>query len=288
MSSPTQIGTDDNWSNASIGQVFAAAVKNNGTLWTWGNNENGQLGLGDKTNTQSPTQVGTSTNWSSVDVSLTNGATAFTAAVKTDGTLWLWGRNEYGKLGTTYGHKSSPTQVGALTTWSSVAIGRQHTAAISTNGTLWLWGRNSYGQTGFNTNSGEVASPTQLGTGTDWSKVSHSGDHALATKTNGTLWAWGQNTLGGNLGINDIIARSSPVQVGTGTNWSLISAGRIMSVATKTDGTLWTWGRNSVGQLGLNTQGTVNYKSSPTQVGALSTWKLVAMGQYQNFGFEGS
>jgi len=273
-SSPTQVGSSTNWSVVSTQSFFTLSIKTDGTLWSWGRGLFGALG-NNSDYKSSPTQVGTATNWSKF-----TGGNFCSMATKTDGTLWAWGTNSSGQHGTNNRTSTdSPVQVGSGTNWNLVSMGVYSAAAVKTDGTLWLWGRNSYGQLGLG-DSTNRSSPVQVGTGTDWSKVSHSGDHALATKTNGTLWAWGQNTLGGNLGINDTIARSSPVQVGTGTNWSLISAGRIMSVATKTDGTLWTWGRNSVGQLGLNTKGTVNYKSSPTQVGTATNWTLISAGSY--------
>jgi hypothetical protein len=271
-SSPTQIGTGVAWANTSIGQQHSAATKTDGTLWTWGRGAEGQLGLGTTIEYSSPKQVGTGTTWSSVVVN--NTGTGFTAAIKTDGTLWLWGRNNYGRLGTTYGHKSSPAQVGALTTWSQVSLGHTHTAAVKTDGTLWTWGLDSYGALGLSVLSPYINSPTQVGTGTNWKSVSLGPSFMGAIKTDGTLWLCGYGVYG-RLGLGDSTNKSSPVQLGTDTNWSMISCRYYATLATKTDGTLWAWGNGSRGQLGLNDGANRN---SPVQVGTGTTWNKVSSG----------
>ena len=95
-------------------------------------------------------------------------------------------------------------------------------------------------------------------------------DHTVAVKTDGTLWAWGSTT--GQLGDGTTTDRSSPVQVGTATNWASVAAGNDHTVAVKTDGTLWAWGDNDSGQLG---DGTTTNRSSPVQVGTATNWASV-------------
>jgi len=273
-SSPKQVGALTNWLSVA-GDYFALGVKTNGTLWAWGNNNYGQLGNGNVTKYSSPIQVGALTTWVSVSAW---GAASF--AIKSDGTLWAWGSNSSGKLGlgnnTNY---SSPKQVGALTTWSSVNTSYQYgagwTAAIKTDGTLWTWGNGaSKGNLGLG-NQTDYSSPKQVGALTNWAKVRCGGVHTLAITTVGTLLAWGAN-YNGCLGLNNQTYYSSPKQVGALTNWSKIAAGDGQySVAIKTDGTLWTWGRNNQGQLG---SGTTTYRSSPVQVGSLTTWYAIAAG----------
>ena len=259
-----------NWSSVSAGNS-TMAIKIDGTLWAWGLNSYGQLGQNDVVLRSSPTQVGAST-WSSV-----SGGSSFIIAIKTDGTLWSWGRNNYGQLGqNNVTYRSSPVQVGALTNWLSVSVGYRyaHTAAIKTDGTLWAWGYNPYGQLGQN-NVTYRSSPVQVGSGTTWASVSTGYDHTAAIKTDGTLWTWGYNDFYGMLGQNNLIFRSSPVQVGSGTTWSKVSAGSYHTVAIKTDGTLWVWGYNPHGGLGQND--TVN-RSSPVQVGSGTNWSSVFAG----------
>tara|TARA_B100001250_G_C19698508_1_gene743709 strand:- start:72 stop:1187 length:1116 start_codon:yes stop_codon:yes gene_type:complete len=244
------------------------------TLWSAGYDGAGGLGQNNTQKYSSPTQIGTDSTWSTLSNNRFN-----PKAVKTDGTLWSWGQNERGQMGLNnqapndHGH-SSPTQVGTDSTWSSVSTGNQNALSIKTNGTMWSWGYNENGQLGVNDRT-NYSSPTQIGTDTDWSKLTYSSDQAnAAIKTNGTLWVWGRANYMINLGTNDKITRSSPTQVGTDTNWSNVTSGRQSFIATKTDNTLWLWGCNEKGGLGLN-QGdnsiTTGF-SSPVQLPG--TWSL--------------
>ena len=270
-SSPKQVGALTNWLTVTTGYTNSYAVKTDGTMWGWGSNSSGSLGLGNSTYYSSPKQIGSLTNWSKI-----SGGKDFLIAVKTDGTLWAWGYNGYGMLGlnniTNY---SSPKQVGALTNWayanSSVSNG---VSAVKTDGTLWGWGDNTFGQTGTN-NTTRYTSPVQVGALTNWAYTT-GGMTVLAIKTSGQLWSWGRNDAG-QLGLGDTTTRYSPNQVGALTNWSnkITSSIRQSSIAVKTDGTLWTWGKNQAGQLG---QGNTTYLSSPKQVGALTTWLNVSSG----------
>jgi len=189
--------------------------------------------------------------------------------------LWIWGRNADGQLGLNdTANRSSPVQVGALTTWSQTAAGYKFSLAVKTDGTLWSWGYNTYsGQLGLG-DTANCSSPVQVGALTAWAQVAAGNNFSLAIKTDGALWSWGRN-VEGMLGLNDTANRSSPVQVGALTTWSQVAGGFTFSLAVKTDGTLWGWGYNGLGQLGLND--TAN-RSSPVQVGALTTWSKVTGG----------
>ena len=198
-------------------------------------------------------------------------------AIKTDGTLWVWGQNSQGQLGlgnrTLY---SSPKQVGSLTNWSKVAGGSQHTYAIKTDGTLWSWGYSPFGQLGHN-NTTSYSSPVQVGSLTNWLEIAAGCYyHSLAIKTDGTLWAWGYNN-NGQLGIGTSDPTYSPTQVGALTTWAQIAGGDQFghTKAITTSGYLWMWGKNNNGQLGL---GNTTYYSSPKQVGSLSSWTKVTNG----------
>ena len=290
-SSPVQVGALTTWSNVFGGTNCSFATKTDGTLWAWGDNSNGKLGLGNITYRSSPVQVGTLTDWSGATISSRSDSTL---AVKSNGTLWAWGANEGGRLGLgdSYINRSSPVQVGALTNWADVSVSKNNTLAVKTDGTLWAWGLNFYGQLGTG-NTISRSSPVQVGALTGWSKVvSTNTDTSLALKTNGTLWSWGANESG-QLGLGDsYINRSSPVQVGALTNWSKIAgAGSRYSYgdnifasgffsAIKTDGTLWSWGDNTYGKLGL---GNTISRSSPVQVGALTTWSSLSINQAMNY-----
>lgn len=271
-SSPVQVGTDTNWSSLSFGSDFAIAIRSNGTIWGWGNNQQGQLGINLDVSSNpfrsSPTQIGALTNWSSVST-----GESYALAVKTDGTLWSWGQDQYGQLGqnTAYSNRSSPTQIGSGTTWASVTSGDYHAVAIRTDGTMWTWGYNNFGQLGQNiATTINRSSPVQVGALTNWSKVSGGQNHTLAVKTDGTLWSWGRNNSG-QLGQNIAytINRSSPVQIGALTTWLFVGAGNYHSFAIRTNNSLWAWGSNSGGKLGDNS---VDNRSSPVQIGSAFSW----------------
>ncbi|MBI5640929.1 MAG: hypothetical protein HZA17_10935, partial [Nitrospirae bacterium] len=179
-----------------------------------------------------------------------------TMAIKKNGTLWAWGGNGHGQLGdgTTTG-KHSPQQIGTDTNWVSVTATGIDTLAIKSDGTLWAWGWNQMAELGDGTRS-ERHSPQQIGTDTNWASVSlGTVYHTLAIKSDGTLWAWGQQYSGkiANGTQTEYHYFSRPTQIGIENNWFAVAAGGAHSVALKSDGTLWTWGYNGSGQLGDGT-----------------------------------
>ena len=280
-SSPTQFGTLTKWSKVTTGSSHVLATRTDGTLWTWGDNGQGQLGLGNRVYRSSPVQIGTGTDWATIP---NKTGSNFNFAIKTNGTLWAWGAQGFaGVFGISQqtGYRSSPIQVGTDTNWSKIettSASHRVAAAIRTNGTLWLWGDLRYGLGGVNLGSIYRSSPIQVGTGTTWSTINLGREHWLATQTNNTLWGCGRNDSFA-LGIPPNGGFfSSPVQIGSDTNWSQVSAGFRNSWAIKTNGTLWAWGQDNSGALGFNT----NYgdKNSPTQIGT-STWQLVYNNGYR-------
>jgi alpha-tubulin suppressor-like RCC1 family protein len=277
-SSPVQTAASGtNWKQVACGYLYTAAIKTDGTLWSWGRNNYGQIGDGTSISTtvfkSTPVQVGLLTNWKQVTCGFQH-----TAAIKTDGTLWTWGYNNYGQLGdSTLIDKSLPVQVGSMTNWKQVACGFWHTAAIQTDGTLWTWGYNLYGQLGDGTASPTVfkSSPVKVGLLTNWNQVAGGLYHRTAAiKTDGTLWTWGFNNYG-QLGDGSLIDKSSPVYITGISNWKQVSCGNYHTAAITTDGTLWAWGLNTRGQLG---DSTIDNKSLPVQVGSLTNWKQVGCG----------
>ena len=276
---PTQVGALTTWSQILGDNKRSLALKTDGTLWSWGYNDYGYLGLGDTIKRSSPVQVGALAAWSTIGSGKTS---AF--AIKTDGTLWSWGNYSGGVLGlgVSYVHRSSPTQVGTLATWSQITGGRNSISlALKTEGTLWVWGRGNGGQLGLGTYAVNHSSPVQVGTLTTWSQITAGEYVALAIKTDGTLWSWGKNTQG-QLGqdIATTVYRSSPTQVGTLTTWSQIIAGHRGSLAIKTNGTLWSWGYNTGGQLGFSD---IIGRSSPVQVGTLAAWAKIGAAEDTSF-----
>jgi alpha-tubulin suppressor-like RCC1 family protein len=151
----------------------------------------------------------------------------------------------------------SPARIDTKSNWASARTGRSTTVARKTDGTIWSWGLNTTGELGQGIDTGTIiSSPVQIGTDTNWSVISVGGAtttslnfraHVMAIKTNGTLWGWGANgnnnsqavqstaTGRGRIGDGTIESKSSPVQIGTDTNWATVSAGAVSTTAVKTD-----------------------------------------------------
>jgi alpha-tubulin suppressor-like RCC1 family protein len=251
------------------------------TLWLWGRNSYGQLGNFSNIARSTPVTTFTGgTNWKQF-----SGGEEHTAAVKTDGTLWVWGNGATGRLGTVnLISRSTPvtTRPGG-TNWKQVSCGDRHTAAVKTDGTLWTWGGNYNGALGTNNTAQRFTPVTTLLGGTNWKQVSCGFFHMSAIKTDGTLWTWGENIFGA-LGINDTTQRLTPVTtILGGNNWKsvLLNSRSRFTIAQKTDGTLWSWGYNGRGQLGTN-----RTNDSLTPVTTLlggTNWKSISSCLNSNF-----
>ncbi|MGO9063128.1 MAG: RCC1 domain-containing protein, partial [Myxococcaceae bacterium] len=237
------------WATVSAGSNNCLGVKADGTLWTWGDDNTGELGNG-TTSTQPqlrPLQISTG-------YALVASGNLFDLAIAGSGTLWAWGSNEYGTLGDgTTTNRNAPVQIGTDTNWFSVSAGFSHTMAIKQDGTLWAWGDNREGQLGDGSLTQRNA-PEQIGTDTNWESVSAGAFWTAAIKNDGTLWTWGTGSYGdlGN-GSGTDTSQTVPAQVGTDKNWLLVSAGWTFGLAVKGDFTLWAWGNNANGQLGDGT-----------------------------------
>ena len=262
-----------NWKSVSTtgGVRSTFAIKTDGTLWTWGAGTNGQLGNFSSSNRSTPvTTFAGGTNWKQV-----SGGAYHTTAIKTDGTLWVWGNNNNGQLGiNNTSSKNTPvTTFAGGNDWKQVTCSGQHTVAIKTDGTLWTWGAGTLGQLGNFSSTNRSTPVTTFAGGTDWKQVSSS-NHTAAIKTDGSLWTWGRNNSG-QLGTNDIANRNTPVTTFAGGNdWKQVSTGYLYTAAIKTDGSLWTWGSNSDGQLGINNTTT---RSTPvTTFAGGNNWKFVS------------
>ena len=280
-SSPVSvIGGLTDWCQIATGCSHSLGVKTNGTAWAWGGNYCGQLGNNSLTACRSPTSViGGFNDWCQL-----GGGENHSFGLRTNGTIWAWGRNDCGQLGdnTTISRSSPVSVVGGCTNWCQVSAGWYHNLALQTNGTLWAWGNGASGRLGDNTANIAKSSPVSVVGGfTDWCRISAGGIHNLAQKTDGTLWAWGFN-LCGNLGDNTTISRSSPVSVVGGfTDWCQFSAGRCHNHAIRTNGTLWSWGTGDAGRLGINS----SYRSSPSCIlGGFTDWCYVSAGNLHGLG----
>lgn len=270
---PTQIGTANNWQTISCGGSHTIALKTNGTLWAWGLNSSGQLGNGNNTNSNIPVQIGTDTDWAFISA-----GDEYCLAIKSNGSLWAWGRNDNSQLGDgTTVSKNTPTQIGNQTNWESVSAGSSHSLAIKTNGNLYAWGVNSLGQLGNGTTANET-SPVKIGNDNDWNTIGASSIHSIALKDNQTFWVWGGNNEG-QLGIGTSgtgTNLTSPFNIVSINGCSIISKGSQNSIIKKTDGTVWNWGANLVGQLGNGTT-SPSPTTNPIQLGSATDWQIISM-----------
>ena len=275
-SSPVHVGALRTWLKPTSSYYSSMCTKTDGTLWTWGRNNVGQLGLNDTVDRSSPVQIGSLTTWLTPCVGY-----AHAMCTKTDGTLSIWGRNNYGQLGlndTT--NRSSPVQLGSVTTWSTPTTQGAYTYCNRTDNTLWVWGQNVFGSLGLGDTDANRSSPTQLGNLANWAKPVGNRYGGMAIKTDGTLHFWGR-AMSGGMGAA-LSERSSPVQIGNLTDWASLAIGQNNGFCVKTNGELWVLGgANNYGQCGLNAT-VPDYRSSPVQIGALTTWLTPASQNYNN------
>ena len=259
-------GLPEGMQHVSAGLYHSVALKD-GALWAWGRNQNGQLGNGDTTGTNSHVPV-TVRN-------LQSGVTKFSAggfhnlAIK-DGALWAWGRNNVGQLGTGTGALVNPAAVPGMGSGvTAIDAGINHSLAIK-DGAVYGWGYNFHGQVGNGTTfNGGVTAPfaiPQLSSG--FVDVAAGAFHSLALTADGQVWAWGEADTGQlgqpNLGLGGPTTRiGTPMLIPNLTGIVDIAASNYNSYALAGDGSLWVWGNNQYGQLGI---GTLDYFNVPTRI----------------------
>ncbi|MEP5763993.1 MAG: Ig-like domain-containing protein [Halieaceae bacterium] len=257
LSTPKQIGADQDWAQVSAGSYHSLAVRQNGTLWSWGFNNAYQLGRSYLNATHTvPGQVGIDNDWSWVDAS-----GGYSLALKSDGTLWSWGKGGswLGRGGTA--NQTYPQQINPDMDWAWASAGSAHAAAVKSDGSLWIWGLGNQGRLGLGGTTSSFV-PTQVGADSDWTWVSAGAGHTLALKSDGSLWSWGYGYKGAH-GQGDTTDYLVPTRVGVDMDWVWVHAGTFRSFALKADGTLWSWGQGSQGELGHGD--TLDYLV-PTQV----------------------
>ena len=257
-----------------------ATVAATGLLYGFRQNEYGQIGVNDIHRRSSPVQI-SGTTWDYIPGDSHYNST-FMAAIKNDGSLWAWGRNQSGQLGQNQAEAqldqvSSPVQVTSSKNWAAVAVGNESMAAVNTDGELYTWGSNTNGGLGQNSPVNTwLSSPTQV-PGTTWGKsigkFAGGYENFASIKTDGTYWIWGNNTSG-HLGQDNTTAYSSPVQVGSASNWSFCSIDVHKSLGINSSNQLWAWGKNQHGQLGLVNNRSA--QSTPQQIPG--SWSTAAFG----------
>ncbi|MCL2192369.1 MAG: hypothetical protein FWB78_03100 [Treponema sp.] len=238
------------------------AIGKDGSLWAWGNNLFGQLGIGagGTERVDTPHRVGTDNDWAYAVTGM-----AHTVAIRTDGSLWAWG-------GVTTTSPNIPVRIGMDNDWALVSSGGRHTVAIKTDGSLWAWGNNTRGQLGDGTTTSRNT-PIRIGMDSDWAWAFAGPNRTIAIRTDGSLWAWGDNRHGqlgdGTGGRGDYGYRNTPIRIGPSNDWAFASIGGCSgqsghTIAVKTDGSLWAWGHNEMGQLG---DGAGRYWGTPPGTG---------------------
>ena len=279
-SSPVQtIAGGSDWAVVHVGYDGTMALKNDGTLWTWGNGSYGCLGDLQDSDRSSPVMIANGKTWKSI-----GGANYYygcSAAIDDNDHLFVWGLNDHGQLGLgDQNNRSSPIQMGGKT-WSQVSSSAYSMGAIDTDGKLWMWGDGGYGALGLNSTE-DYSSPVQVGADTDWMQIACGYHYTMAIKNDGTLWAWGEGN-DGKIGLGNENDYSSPTQVGSDTNWNKVATCNDHSAAIKEDGSLFIWGKNNHGQLG---QGNQINTSSPVQVSG--TWTDITCGEYHTAAIKNS
>ncbi|MCH9663167.1 MAG: hypothetical protein K0U66_05855 [Gammaproteobacteria bacterium] len=289
------------WKSVGAGFKHSCAIYTDGSLLCWGNNQYGQLGIGNNLEQEDRVHVGEDNDWHQVS----SGYSMHTCAIKTDESMHCWGLGAYGSLGSgnlkTY---IEPKRTAGEGGWKNVSTGFLHTCAIKHDDSLHCWGHNEAGQVGANDRQIQ-ASPVQIGTDKDWKNVSPGAFHTCAVKTNGQLWCWGL-AKNGRLGLGDIDSAdvaavesfspekegilyqyfntqvnvvNRPVRVGTASNWKQVSSGSNYSCAIDTDARMWCWGNNKFGQLG---RGSGKDRLVPSEVESDEKWEFVSAGYLHN------
>jgi alpha-tubulin suppressor-like RCC1 family protein len=305
------------------------ALKGDGTVWTWGNNDYGQLGNGTTTESHVPGPIssltgivslssgldeivalkndGTLYGWgyngddselaaggsaatqtaTPATVSNLSGITAIAAAkshylaLKSDGTVWTWDDTTPGEIsnGTTITGSSSAIQVSGLSGITQVACGTYFNMVLKSDGTVWAWGQNANGELGDGSTT-DSQTPEEVYTSSGplsgITAITCTGSFGMALKSDGTVWTWGANGSG-QLGNGNTTSTDTAAEILTGI--TAIGAGAIDAYAIKSDGTVLAWGDNTYGQLG-NGSLTLPYSPTPASVSGLTGITAVVGGYY--------
>jgi alpha-tubulin suppressor-like RCC1 family protein len=232
------------WEKVSVGGSHTIAIRSDGTLWTWGTNNYGQLGDGTTTNRLSPVQIGTDSDWEAIGA-----GQYYSVAVKDNGHLFSWGINEYGQIGNgTYTNQLSPLQIGT-DTWAKISIAQANTLALRSDGTIWAWGNNEEGQIGDGSGDDYVPAPVQIGTANNWVDVIAGTYHAFAKRANGDLFGWGGYSCSLGNGQDEPYYTPQLITTGGTVSWQTLSA-ETHTLGLKSNGKLFVAGINTFGALG--------------------------------------
>ena len=267
----TQVLSAQCWTNVWPGSGFCLAQKPDGSIWAWGKNSSGQYGNGTTSIKRSPVKVDSSNQWKRISASHSH-----VLAIKLDGSLWAWGDNEFGQLG--LGDNSDrlvPARIGTRNDWVKVFAGFERSFALTSDGKLWCWGNNSWGALG----DGSVANrkiPSKLDSTILFDTVAAGSFHTIAITKSHKMYAWGRNNYSqiGDPALVNQFTISLPQKIGSDSTWAMVATGWYHSVALRSDGTVWTWGRNEEGELGDSSL--VTQRASPGRMGSLNSWRSIS------------
>jgi len=259
------------------------AIADDGTVWSWGRADRGQLGDGTvgppNSYVATPQHVLGLTNV----VAVSAGVSA-ELAVKSDGTVWGWGSsNGLGEPGLPP-NVATPVRITALSSIVAVSAGGDHVLALDSGGRVWAWGDNSYGQLGngtFDPSSVPFPVPTLSGV----VAISAGTRFSLAIHSDGTVWSWGENYQGQlGIGVSSVYFSSVPVQALAVTNARAIDAGGRHALALTADGSVWAWGANEHGQVGVGRASFAEF--TPARVASTETFASIAAGYAQSIALD--
>ena len=286
------IGQDNLWQNISAGYshtcgvaIFQATDPADATqklplnrIYCFGDNSTGAIGYGTPVPTYFTPILIEDDDWASVSAGNNH-----SCAIRLDKTLWCWGDNRHSQLGHISATETRPSQVNAgldnNKNWRSISASDQFTCALKENNSLWCWGKNDQSQFG-NGTTANATTPLQVGTDTDWSSMATGQAHTCALKTNNKLYCWGNNSHG-QIGNGTIINETTPFLVrannGAIADWSAVATGHQHTCAIAlSDKSLWCWGNNETGQLGINSTA---HQSRPIKINHATSWLLITAGE---------
>ncbi len=274
---PNPVLPKDSWQEVSSGSFHSCGIQTDGSLWCWGNNESGQIGDGTNENRNLPAKIMPGSKWKKVSA-----GSDHSCGIQADGSLWCWGNNRFATLGDgTLTDREAPTLIDKNNEWVTISAGNYVTCGITKEGKLWCWGYGHWGlfspRQSYATHPKEVIPPKKnLGT---WLNVALKKDHICAISSKNHLFCWGLNSSG-QIGNGHDYAIRQPVLVAKESDWKDIATSAAQCSHTcgiKSDRSLWCWGKNSDGQLGL---GNYIFQQHPVPIAQGRTWQSIALARH--------
>jgi RHS repeat-associated protein len=260
----------------SFGNVFSLALRSDGTVWSFGTNQFGEMGFSSATFGDSPfpVQIPGVSNIINISAGYVD-----SLVVSNNGWVFAWGANESGELGNgTTNDSFTAVRVNSITNAIAVASGNYHSLALLSNGQVMAWGWNGEGELGIGTTN-ESTVPVLVSNLSNIIKISTCGsDHSVALSSNGQVWCWGYGG-DGEIGNGHTTNALVPVLVSGLSNITDVAAGQGHVIVLRSDGTVWTWGENDAGELGLNN---TNAVSVPTVVASISQVQIIGAGYFSS------